>query len=147
MLRRLCVNVYEFFSIVTYPKIYSLPSPLVKAIDQIRAWLESPSLALLVESGAHWPTLRALPTPRRVVGPQVHDARIAALRQQHAVAELWSADPDFRRFPKLVSRNPLVGSERATPLQHTRSENRISRALAALALRLIRVLRRGGRGF
>jgi hypothetical protein len=96
---------------------------------------------LLAESGAHWPTLRALLTLRRVASPQMHDARIAALCQQHAVAELWSADRDFRRYPKLVSPNPLEGYERATPLQHTRSENHISHVLAALALRLIRVLR------
>jgi uncharacterized protein len=101
--------LHEFFSIVTHPKIYAPPSPPAKAVDQIEAWLESPSLVLLAESGAHWPTLRALLTARRVVGPQVHDARIAALCQQHAVAELWSADRDFSRYPKLVSRNPMVG--------------------------------------
>ena len=27
----------------------------------------------------------------------------------HGVAELWSADRDFGRFPELAVRNPLVG--------------------------------------
>jgi len=44
-----------------------------------------------------------------VSGPQVHDARVAALCQQHGVTELWSADRDFGRFPGLSVRNPLVG--------------------------------------
>ena len=38
----------------------------------------------------------------------VHDARIAALCGYHGVAELWSADRDFTRFPSLRTRNPLV---------------------------------------
>jgi len=44
----------------------------------------------------------------RVVGPQVHDARVAALCKQHAVTQLWSADRDFGRFPGLAVVNPLV---------------------------------------
>jgi predicted nucleic acid-binding protein len=41
----------------------------------------------------------------------VHDARIAALCQQHGVRELWSADRDFSRFQGLAVVNPLVGDE------------------------------------
>jgi predicted nucleic acid-binding protein len=44
----------------------------------------------------------------RVVGPQVHDARIAALCNLHGVQELWTADGDFGRFPGLKVRNPLI---------------------------------------
>jgi hypothetical protein len=45
----------------------------------------------------------------RIAGPQVHDARVAALCQLHGVRELWTADRDFGRFPGLTVRNPLVG--------------------------------------
>jgi predicted nucleic acid-binding protein len=44
-----------------------------------------------------------------VVGPQVHDARVAALCRLHGIRELWTADRDFSRFPQLRVRNPLVG--------------------------------------
>jgi predicted nucleic acid-binding protein len=44
----------------------------------------------------------------RVVGPKVHDARIAALCVQHAITELWTADRDFSRFAGLSTRNPLM---------------------------------------
>jgi uncharacterized protein len=45
----------------------------------------------------------------RVVGPQIHDARVAAICEHHGVRELWTADRDFGRFPGLRVRNPLVG--------------------------------------
>ncbi|MEO5734375.1 MAG: TA system VapC family ribonuclease toxin [Rubrivivax sp.] len=100
--------VHEFYAIVTHPRIYDPPSPATKALDQIDAWLESPSLVLLAETEGHWIELRALLTRSKTVGPAVHDARIAALCLQHGVTELWSADRDFNRFPKLRVRNPLV---------------------------------------
>jgi uncharacterized protein len=101
--------LHEFLAIVTHPRIYAPPTPLARALDQVDAWLESPTLALLAESTAHWPTLRGLLTDGRVAGAQVHDARVAALCRQHGVRELWSADRDFSRFAGLAVVNPLVG--------------------------------------
>ena len=100
--------VHEFLAIVTHPRIYSPPTPLAAAIDQVDAWLESPSLVLLAESDAHWRTLREALTGGKISGAQVHDARIAALCLQHGVKELWSADRDFGRFPNLAVVNPLM---------------------------------------
>lgn len=101
--------LHEFFAVATHPRIYSPPTPFDAALDQIDAWLESPSLVLLSESGEHWPLLRSLVESSRVAGPQIHDARIAALCLRHGVRELWSADRDFSRFPQLFVTNPLVG--------------------------------------
>jgi toxin-antitoxin system PIN domain toxin len=101
--------IHEFLAIVTHPRIYSPPTPLKKAIDQVEAWLESPTLVLLSESGEYWPLLRSALQNGRVSGPQVHDARIVAVCLQHGVSELWTADRDFGRFPDLTIRNPLVG--------------------------------------
>lgn len=103
--------VHEFVAIVTHLRIYAPPTPLARALDQVDAWLESPTLVLLAESAAHWPTLRALLADGRVAGPQIHDARIAALCRQHGVRELWSADRDFNRFAGLTVVNPLVGNQ------------------------------------
>lgn len=100
--------VHEFLAIVTHPRIYNPPTPLAKAIDQVSAWLESPSLVLLHESGAYWDGLRALLSASKVTGPQVHDARVAAMCIQHGVAELWTADRDFSRFRGIKVKNPLV---------------------------------------
>jgi toxin-antitoxin system PIN domain toxin len=102
--------VHEFLSIVTHPRIYAPPSPLARALEQIDAWLESPTVVLLSESNEYWPTLRSTLTGSRVEGPRVHDARIAALCRHHGVRELWSADRDFNRFGGITVVNPLVAS-------------------------------------
>lgn len=101
--------VYEFVAIVTHPRIYDPPSSLEQAIDQVEAWLESPSVVLLAEHDAHWAALRETLRGGKVVGPRVHDARIAALCLSHGVRELLTADRDFGRFPNLATRNPLLG--------------------------------------
>lgn len=100
--------LHEFLAIVTHPRIYAPPTPLATALDQVDAWLESPSLILLVESEGYWAELRVALKEGRIVGPQVHDARIAALCRLHGVRELWTADRDFGRFPGLTVVNPLV---------------------------------------
>jgi toxin-antitoxin system PIN domain toxin len=101
--------IHEFLAIVTHPRIYDPPTPLERALSQVDAWLESPSLLLLSESEDYWLQLQSLLQSGKVCGPQVHDARIAALCSYHGVTELWTADRDFGRFPKLKVRNPLAG--------------------------------------
>jgi hypothetical protein len=100
--------LHEFLAIVTHPKIYAPPTPLEAALEQVAAWLESPSLVLLAEPEGYWPELRLTLQVGRVAGPQIQDARIAALCQSHGVRELWTADRDFGRFPALKVKNPLV---------------------------------------
>lgn len=101
--------LHEFLSIVTHPRIFAPPTPLEEAVDTVSSWLATPTLQVLSESGAHWEELSRVLLRSRVVGPRVHDARIAALCVQHGVEELWTADRDFSRFPGLRTTNPLVG--------------------------------------
>jgi toxin-antitoxin system PIN domain toxin len=100
--------IHEFLAIVTHPRIYSPPTPLDRALDQVAAWMESPSLSLLTEAEGYWVELRAAVTAARIVGPGVHDARVAVMCRHHGVSELWSADRDFAKYPFLAVRNPLV---------------------------------------
>ena len=100
--------IHEFLNIVTHPRLYTPPTPLARALGQIDIWLESPTLMLLSETTAHWPTLRAMLLAGRIMGPRVHDGRIAALCRQHGVRELWTADRDFSRFAGVTTANPLV---------------------------------------
>jgi toxin-antitoxin system PIN domain toxin len=100
--------LHEFAAIVTHPRIFIPPTPLSAVLEQIEAWLESPSLTLLSEEPGYWISLREVLRVGRVAGPVVHDARVAALCLHHGVQELWTADRDFSRFPRLVVRNPLV---------------------------------------
>lgn len=102
--------LHEFLAVVTHPRIYRPPTPLERAVDQVTAWLESPRVVLLSETGAHWRHLRRAVLEGKVAGPRMHDARVAALCLENGVSELWSADRDFGRFPALPLRNPLVPS-------------------------------------
>jgi toxin-antitoxin system PIN domain toxin len=101
--------VHEFLAIVTHPRVYDPPTPTAVALDQVEAWIESPTLLLLGEGPEHWPTLRPLIATGRVAGAKIHDARIAALCLAHAVEALWTVDRDFSRFPSLQAVNPLAG--------------------------------------
>lgn len=100
--------LHEFLSVVTNPRIFTRPTPLPAALDQLRAWMESPSLVLLGETPEYWPVFEETVRKSKVVGARVHDARVYALCRVHGVSELLSADRDFTRFHGLKVRNPLA---------------------------------------
>lgn len=101
--------VHEFLAITTHPRVYQPPSRPEQALDQVRAWRESPSLELLTEAPDHLDRLGELLPAADARGPLIHDARVAALCSSHGVTELWSVDRDFTRFPALRVVNPLRG--------------------------------------
>ena len=100
--------LYEFLAVVIRPRVYDPPTPLALALDQVEAWLETPTLVLLSQGEQHWLGLRATIAAGQVTGGRVHDARIASLCLQYDVQQLWSADRDFSRFPDLKVVNPLT---------------------------------------
>ena len=102
--------LYEFFAIVTHPRIYAPPSSAEQALTQIDAWLKAPNLVLLSEEPSHCSRLQEQLVQGQVTGALVHDAKIATLCLVHGVSELWTADRDFSRFPRLISHNPLMQS-------------------------------------
>lgn len=108
--------IHEFYAIVTNPRIFRTPSPPAVALHQIRTWMTSPSLVVLSERPGYWELAQRLIEGAAIRGPQVHDARIAALCMFHGVAELWTADRDFQRFPPLKTRNPLVSADSGSAL-------------------------------
>lgn len=100
--------VHEFIAIVTHPRIYRPPSTLDQALEQVGAWLESPSVEPVGEDLGYWSVLQGLLREGKVKGPRVQDARVAAVCLLHGVRELWTADRDFGSFPRLVTNNPLL---------------------------------------
>lgn len=101
--------IHEFFAIVTHPRIYDPPTPYEKALDQVSAWLESPSLVMISETHGYWGVIKELVDSSLTKGPMIHDARIAAMCILHGITELLSADRDFGRFHNLKVNNPLIG--------------------------------------
>ncbi len=101
--------IHEFLSTATHPKVFSPPTRAAVALAACNAWMAAPTLHLLHEAPEHWRIVSELVLLSKVVGPRVHDARIAAICIGNGVRELWSADRDFNRFPSLTVRNPLIG--------------------------------------
>lgn len=99
--------LHEFLAVVTHPRVFRPPSTTAQALAQVEAWAASPTLALLGEESDHVRVLADLMRRGDVRGPQVHDARVAAICLSAGVRELWSVDRDFSRFPGLRTVNPL----------------------------------------
>jgi uncharacterized protein len=100
--------LHEFYAIASNPKLFREPSAALHALNQIDAWLESPTVVLIAETSAHWKFFSDVVTRSSAVGGAVHDARIAAICIENGVKELWTADRDFAKFKGLKSSNPLV---------------------------------------
>jgi len=100
---------HEFFAVVTHPRIYKTATPAETAFAQLRALGTLANLAFIGETDEYLRHLESLALPAQTRGGAIHDARIAAICVSHGVAELWSADRDFSRFPQIVVRNPLIG--------------------------------------
>ena len=100
--------VYEFLRIVTHPRVFDPPTALADALEGLESLLDSPSLVLLGEGPMHRSHMSHMASAGAVAGNLAHDAHIAALAREHGVAELWTADRDFARFPGLTVRNPFT---------------------------------------
>lgn len=103
--------VHEFLAVVTNHRIFPVPSPSPRALDQVVAWRDA-GAHFLAEGAGHFSRLAGLVTAAGISGPKIHDARIAALCLDQGIDELWSVDRDFSRFPGLRVRNPLVPGRR-----------------------------------
>ena len=95
-----------FLRIVTHPKVFMKPTPLVDALA-FAAQLREPSTCVAVEPGSrHWDIFRRLCIDSDVRGNLVPDAYLAALAIESG-CELVTTDRDFSRFAGLRSRHPL----------------------------------------
>jgi uncharacterized protein len=100
--------LHEFIAIVTHPRIFKTPTPLDLALAEMRELAALPNLSLLAEGDGYLERLEAVALNAKIQGGAIHDARIAGICLFHGVAELWSADRDWSRFPALMVRNPLT---------------------------------------
>lgn len=101
--------IHEFLAVVTNGRIFKTPTPLERALAEVRGLVDLNNLALLSEGDGYLPHMVAIAEAGRVQGGMIHDARIAALCLFHGVSEFLTADRDFSRFPALKVRNPLAG--------------------------------------
>ena len=101
--------VYEFFSVVTHPRIWKRSASTPdQAWAQLAAWWSSPTIQLIGETEDFPVILSKFARRRRVRGPIVHDARVAAICVANGVEKLVSRDRDFSLFSELRVENPFA---------------------------------------
>ena len=105
--------VHEFLAVVTHRRIYQPPTKMPLALQAMTAITDLPQVQILGETADHLSILGDLMRTPGVVGPKVHDARIAAICVGHGVSTMWSADRDFSWFSRLSVHNPLAAAKRA----------------------------------
>jgi toxin-antitoxin system PIN domain toxin len=120
--------IYEFLRIVTHPRIFTPPTSLENAIEDLESLFASPSLTLLGEGPAHAAHLRRFVLGGVARGNLAHDAHIAALVHEHGVRELLTTDRDFSRFPGLKVRNPFENILHEAPARYRKAAARRERA-------------------
>jgi len=98
---------HEFCAVISNQRWRSDALDAAGTVAILRSWASAPNFRFLGASHQHLSFFAQTLLLSGATGGQVHDARIAATCLEHDVAELWSADRDFSRFPGLRTRNPL----------------------------------------
>ncbi len=100
------VTISGFLRLVTHPRVLVDPMSVGQATEQVRAWLDCPSV-LTVEPGKKFSAIfLGLLDEAGTAGNLTTDAYLAALAIEHQ-AELHSNDADFSRFKGLRWSNPM----------------------------------------
>lgn len=95
-------NIGEFWNVATRPVTARGGYGLTPHLAESRLKLIERIVTILPDTPAVYPIWRKLVVSRSVLGVQVHDARIVAMMQVHAVPHLFTLNPqDFKRFPEV----------------------------------------------
>ena len=101
------VSLLAFLRLVTNPRVFARPEPMVDAWRQVRAWLACEPAWIPQPTERHADLLDELLALPGVHANLVPDAHLAALALEHGLT-LCSTDGDFARFPVLRWQNPLA---------------------------------------
>ncbi|MCI0339933.1 MAG: PIN domain-containing protein [Planctomycetales bacterium] len=98
----------SFVRIVTDTRILAAPLSPREALTNVERFLTPAHARVLLEGEGFLEAYRETTAAFPVRGKLVPDAHLAVTLKQHGVRTLYSADTDFRKFPFLDVRNPLV---------------------------------------
>ena len=100
--------------VLTHPRVFSVPTPLGMALDQIAALRGAEGVVRVAPGPRHWDIVDRLCRDGDARGNLVADAQHAALAVEHNA--VWmTLDHDFARFPGLRWAHPLAGRESHLP--------------------------------
>ncbi len=100
-------SLLAFLRIVTNPRVFERPEPIVDAWGQVVTWLACDTAWMPEPTERHGEILGELFALPGVYANLVPDAHLAALAMEHGLT-LCSTDGDFARFPGLSWLNPLA---------------------------------------
>jgi toxin-antitoxin system PIN domain toxin len=100
-------SLLAFLRLVTNPRVFERPEPMVDAWRQVRDWLKCETAWIPQPTEHHHDLLSKLLALPSVHSNLVPDAHLAALALEHGLT-LYSTDGDFARFPELRWLNPLA---------------------------------------
>lgn len=99
-------NVAEFWNVATRPEKNNGLGFTVEEAQTSLSSLES-FFRILSEDEASYATWKVMLTDHRVIGVQVHDARLVAVMKVHGVARIVTFNTsDFARFPEIEAVHP-----------------------------------------
>lgn len=100
-------SLLAFLRVVSNPRLFAKPEPVVKAWQQVELWLSAKAAWIPAPTDQHPTFMAALIEESGVEGNLMPDAHLAALALEHGLT-LCSTDGDFARFARLDWRNPLT---------------------------------------
>jgi toxin-antitoxin system PIN domain toxin len=95
-----------FLRVVTHPRIFTVPTPLDRAVEFANALREQPNCAPIAPGPRHWDIFINLCRASGAKGSLIADAFLAALAIESG-SEWITTDRDYSRFPGLRWRHPL----------------------------------------
>lgn len=99
---------YEFLRIVTHPRVFRRPAGAGEAFSFLEPILAADVVSVLAPTHRHEALLReTIAEFGAPAGNIFHDLHTAVLMREHGVAEIMTADVDFRKFPFLSVTDPL----------------------------------------
>ena len=100
--------IYEFLQVVSHPSLLQHPWSLQEAWNFVAALTASPGMGFLVETQRHQAvasrTFAELPD---LAGTLFQGGHTAVLMREHGVAQIYTRDTHFHRFPFLQVLDPL----------------------------------------
>jgi toxin-antitoxin system PIN domain toxin len=101
--------LYEFLRVITHPRVFRNPWPVLKAWEFAEAILSSTSLSFLIAGERHSDVVaEVLKNIPSLSGNILHDAQTAILMQEHGIRRIYTRDTDFHRFPFLEPIDPVT---------------------------------------
>lgn len=96
-----------FLRVVTHPRVFRDPTPLLDALEFVDSLRVTPNAMRVQPGERHWSIFRGLVETSEARGNLVADAFLAATCIEQG-ATWYSADRDFARFDGLDWRHPLA---------------------------------------